>query len=201
MHITKKRKRRIENTLANRQPDLTVVLEEIHDDHNVNAILRSAEAVGVVDVYFKYKDAFPNLGYKASGSSYKWLDYHKYSDSRKLINELKNKGFKIYSTIIDENSVSIYNIDWTKPSAIIMGNENKGISDKLKKLSDETIYIPMQGMVESLNVSVASAVTLYEASRQRRNNNQYPNKKLDPDWLKTKFHNWTRINYKNNEHS
>ena len=82
-----------------------------------------------------------------------------------------------------------------------MGNENKGISDKLKKLSDETIYIPMQGMVESLNVSVASAVTLYEASRQRRNNNQYPNKKLDPDWLKTKFHNWTRINYKNNEHS
>ena len=82
-----------------------------------------------------------------------------------------------------------------------MGNENKGISDKLKKLSDETIYIPMRGMVESLNVSVASAVTLYEASRQRMNNNQYPNKKLDPNWLEDKCNDWMKINYKNNEPS
>ena len=118
-----------------------------------------------------------------------------------VLKDLKNKGFKIYSTIIDENSVSIYDIDWTQPSAIIMGNENKGISDKLKKLSAETIYIPMRGMVESLNVSVASAVTLYEASRQRMNNNQYPNKKLDPNWLEDKCNDWMKINYKNNEPS
>ena len=198
---TKKRKRRIQTTLANRQPDLTVVLEEIHDDHNVNAILRSAEAVGVVDIYMKYKDQFPNLGYKASASSYKWLEYHKYLDINSLVDTLRAKGFVVYSTIIDEKSISIYDIDWTKPSAIVLGNENKGVSDKLRRMSDETIYIPMHGMVESLNVSVASAVTLYEASRQRMNNKQYPNDKLKSNWLKEKYKSWLNINYREDESS
>tara|TARA_Y100000590_G_C15487080_1_gene926231 strand:- start:71 stop:673 length:603 start_codon:yes stop_codon:yes gene_type:complete len=199
--VTKQRKHRIQSTLNNRQPDLTVILEEIHDDHNVNAILRSAEAVGVVEVYFKYKDEFPNLGYKASASSYKWLEYHKYSNATQLASQLQKKGFKIYSTVIDDSSTSIYEIDWTEPSAIIMGNENKGVSNELKEISDKTIYIPMRGMVESLNVSVASAVTLYEASRQRMNNNQYPNKKINSNWLENKYNDWIRINYKCDESS
>jgi len=199
--VTEQRKHRIQSTLENRQPNLTVVLEEIHDDHNVNAILRSAEAVGVVDIYMKYKDEFPNLGYKASASSYKWLDYHKYSDTNSLVDTLREKNFTIYSTIIDENSISIYDIDWTKPSAIIMGNENKGVSEKLRRMSDKTIYIPMHGMVESLNVSVASAVTLYEASRQRMANGQYPNSKLKSNWLKEKYKSWININYREDEPS
>ena len=198
---TEHRKNRIYQTLINRQNDLVIVLDEVHDDHNVNAILRSAEAVGVSSIYLKYKDKFPELGYKASASSYKWLDYHKYSDINSLVDTLRRKELIIYSTIINKNSISIYDIDWTKPSAIVMGNENKGVSDKLRRMSDKTIYIPMKGMVESLNVSVAAAVILYEASRQRMIGSQYPNPKLTPEWIENKFKNWININHKEDESS
>ena len=92
-------------------------------------------------------------------------------------------------------------IDWTKPSAIVMGNENRGVSAKLQRMSDKTIYIPMRGMVESLNVSVAAAVTLYEASRQRIINGQYPNPKLNLEWIENKFNDWVNINYREDESS
>ena len=91
----------------------------------------------------------------------------------------------------------MHSIDWTLPSAIIVGNENRGVSSEMSTLADKNIHIPMFGMVESLNVSVATAVILFEACRQRISARKYPNNDLDPDWLEQTKAEWIRINQPN----
>jgi len=186
-----KRIEKLRSVLKNRQIDLKVILEDIHDPHNVNAIYRSCEAIGVMDVILLYiKEEFPDIKFNSSGSACKWIDLYKFEDPNDVIPKLKNEGYQIYSLVLDENAKSIYNIDWTKPSVIIVGNEHGGISDKTQKLSTDNLYIPMNGVVESLNVSVATAVTLYEASRQRKLSGKYPNKNIDPKWIEEKLNKW-----------
>jgi len=182
---------RLRTVLRNRQIDLKVILEDIHDPHNVNAIYRSCEAVGVMDVILLYiKEEFPEIKFNSSASAYKWIDLHKTTSPSKIISKLKQKGHQIYSLVLDQNAKTIYDIDWTQPSTIIVGNEHRGVSAKTQKLSDQNLYIPMNGIIESLNVSVATAVTLYEASRQRRLSKNYPNKNIDSNWLEEKLQKW-----------
>ena len=92
--------------------------------------------------------------------------------------------------VLDSNAKTIYDVDWTQPSTIIVGNEHDGVSKELQALSTQNLYIPMEGIIESLNVSVATAVTLYEASRQRKQSGQYPNNKIDSKWLENKLNEW-----------
>ena len=166
---------KLRTVLKNRQLDLKVILEDIHDPHNVNAIYRSCEAVGVMDVILLYiKEEFPEIKFNSSGSACKWIDLYEFSDPIKIIPKLKNEGYKVYSLVLNENSKTIYDVDWAKPSVLIVGNEHHGVSKKTQELSTESLYIPMNGVVESLNVSVATAVTLYEASRQRKQYGKYP---------------------------
>ncbi len=182
---------KLRTVLKNRQIDLKVILEDIHDPHNVNAIYRSCEAVGVMDVILLYiKEKFPEIKFNSSASACKWIDLYEFSNPLKIIPKLKNEGYQIYSLVLDEKAKSIYNIDWTKPSVIIIGNEHSGVSKKTQELSTKNLYIPMNGVIESLNVSVATAVTLYEASRQRKINGQYPNSQIDSEWLEKKLEKW-----------
>jgi len=177
--------------LKNRQLDLKVILEDIHDSHNVNAIYRSCEAVGVMDVILLYlEEEFPEIKFNSSASACKWIDLYKFTDSNKIIPQLKDDGYQIYSLVLDENAKSIYDINWTKPSVIVIGNEHRGISLNTQKLCTENLYIPMNGIIESLNVSVATAVTLYEASRQRKLAGKYPNKDISDEWLDKKIKQW-----------
>ena len=182
---------KLRNVLRNRQIDLKVILENIHDPHNVNAIYRSCEATGVMDVILLYiNDKFPEIKFNSSASSYKWIDLHEFSDPIKIIPKLKNEGYQIYSLVLDEKAKTIYDVDWTKPSAIIVGNEHGGVSKKSQELSTQNLYIPMNGIIESLNVSVATAVTLYEASRQRKKKGKYPNRDIDSKWVEKKLEKW-----------
>jgi len=186
-----KRIEKLRSVLENRQLDLKVILEDIHDPHNVNAIYRSCEAVGVMDIILLYmKEEFPDIKFNSSSSAYKWVDLYKFSKPNDIIPKLKQDNYQIYSLILDEKAKSIYDIDWTKPSAIIVGNEHSGVSVETQKLSTENLYIPMNGIVESLNVSVATAVTLYEASRQRKLSGKYPNTNIDKKWLEKKLNQW-----------
>ena len=182
---------KLRTVLRNRQVDLKVILEDIHDPHNVNAIYRSCEAVGVMDVILLYmKEEFPEIKLNASGSAYKWIDLHKFSNPNDIIPKLKKKEYQIYSLVLDEKAKTIYDVDWSQPSVIIVGNEHSGVSEKSQKLSTENLYIPMNGVVESLNVSVATAVTLYEASRQRKLSGKYPNDNIDQKWFEEKLDQW-----------
>jgi len=191
--VTERRTERMKRILNFRQTDLTVVCENIHDPHNVSAMLRSCDAVGVNTVHLLYtSETFPKLGKKSSASAKKWLDCKQHRNHQELQKSLKDQNMKIYATYIDPTAKSIFDVDWTQPSAIIMGNEHRGVSSEALDIADQMIFIPMFGMIESLNVSVATAVTLYEACRQRLLKQQYHQRK-DPTWIKQYLNRWTKL--------
>ncbi len=169
-----RRQAKLTTTASRRQPDLRVVLENIHDPHNVSAILRTCDAVGIPLVSLVYSiEKFPHIGKKSSASAFKWVDREKFVSIKECYESLRAQGLAIYATTLVEGAKSIYEIDFTKPCAIVMGNEHRGVSDEATELADTPVFIPMEGMVQSLNVSVATAVVLYEALRQRLAANMY----------------------------
>jgi tRNA (guanosine-2'-O-)-methyltransferase len=166
--MTERRREKIERVIAARRPDLTVVMEDIHDPHNVSAMLRSADAVGVLRVHLVYaRDEFPKLGKKSSASASKWVKRTKHTSVRECYDALRADGFTICATHLGKRSVPLYDLDLAKKVALVFGNEHRGVTDEAAELADVNFRIPMIGMIESLNVSVACAVTLYEAFRQR----------------------------------
>lgn len=180
-------------TLGRRQLDLTVVCENIQDPHNVSAILRTCDAVGVQNVNLLYVDQrFPELGKKSSASAKKWVSTRRFSDPQELKRHLSSLGMTIYGTYLSKKSQSIYNIDWTLPSAVILGNEQRGISKTILEICDQRVHIPMFGMIESLNVSVAAAVILYEAARQRLRKGLYLTSNLSEEWIDEMLTQWAK---------
>jgi tRNA (guanosine-2'-O-)-methyltransferase len=165
---TEKRIAKVERVLRTRQESLTVVMENIHDPHNVSAVLRTCDAVGVSKVSLLYNiEQFPKIGKKSSASAFKWVEKEKYRSVTECYAELHSNEFKIYATAFSGNPVNLYDLDFTERVAIVLGNEHRGVSDEAAEAADATFIIPMFGMVQSLNVSVAAAVVLYEALRQR----------------------------------
>ena len=192
--ITARRLETIKRVASHRQFDLTVILENIHDPHNASAILRSADAVGIDEVQLLYtREKFPELHPKVTTGGGKWVKQNKYCDPAKLAGDLRARGFKLYTTHLTTDAIPIHDVDWTQPSAIILGNENRGVSSELTKLADANIIIPMFGMVESLNVSVATAVILFEACRQRIAVGKYPNPDTSPELLAKMENDWVFI--------
>ena len=188
---TAKRLSKIENVIKARQFSLRVVLENIHDPHNVSAIFRTCDAVGVAQVdLLYYIEEFPKISRVSSASSKKWVKKNKFTNVDECIENLRSEGYKIYGTLLSEKAENIYNIDFTDKVAIVLGNEHRGISDEMKEKADKHIYIPMRGMIQSLNVSVAAAVTLYEAQRQRAIKGMYEKSQLDPMKLEEMIDEW-----------
>ena len=188
---TERRLKRIEKVLTERQFSLRMVLENIHDPHNVSAIFRTCDAVGVpaVDLIYTF-ETFPQISKITSASSKKWIEQNKYDSVLDCVNNLKSEGFEVYGSILSESAESIYDVDFTKKIAIIMGNEHRGISEEITNLVDKQIYIPMHGMIQSLNVSVAAAVILYEAQRQRLNKKMYEKSELSNNQLVNLINVW-----------
>jgi len=173
---TESRLNKIRNVVSARQFDLEVVLEEVHDPHNVSAILRTCDAVGVQNVSLIYNvNKFPRISRVSSASAKKWVDVSHFDSIENCYNKYHEEGYKIFATTLNSNSISIYEADFTEKSAIVLGNEHFGVTTIAAEKADETIYIPMKGMIQSLNVSVAAAVVLYEALRQRTLKNMYEN--------------------------
>jgi tRNA (guanosine-2'-O-)-methyltransferase len=164
-----RRRERFTRVLEQRLPDLAIVIENVHDPHNVSAILRTCDAVGVMRAELLYSlEPFPKIGKKSSSSAGKWIDRRKHRSVQECYSTLRGEGFRILATRLDAAAVSLYECDLTTPVALVLGNEHRGVSDEAAAEADGLISIPMRGMIESLNVSVAAAVCLYEAYRQRR---------------------------------
>lgn len=175
---TENREQKILRVAASRQFDFNIILENIHDPHNVSAIFRSCDAVGIPEVSLVYStEKFPRIGKKSSASAFKWVKSKKYKTISECYNYMHERGFKIYASSITEKSKSLYDLDLSENTAIVLGNEHRGVSPEAQKMADENFMIPMHGMVQSLNVSVAAAVILYEAMRQRQIKALYPFKK------------------------
>lgn len=189
--LTERRLNRLKKALIQRQFTLGVAIENVHDPHNVSAVFRTCDAVGVPKVSLIYTiEKFPKISKVTSASAFKWVDKQHHNSVKECFDEYKKQGFKIYSSLLDENSVSLYDIDFTEKCLVVFGNEGRGISEEVIDQSDKTFYIPMRGMVQSLNISVAAAVTLYEIQRQRLLKGLYDETSLSEEEFENLFDNW-----------
>ena len=189
--MTDERRAKIEKVLKQRQKDLTLVLDNIHDPHNVSAIYRSCDAFGVDSVHLYYTgQAFPKLSEKSSASARKWIETERHSQKETLLASLKAQGMQILATNCTPNAKPMGEYDMTKPTAIIMGTEHSGVSEELFPVVDGEIYIPMFGMIQSFNVSVAAALLLGEASRQRQEIGMYDTKTFSDELYAERLAEW-----------
>jgi tRNA (guanosine-2'-O-)-methyltransferase len=178
--MTTERQKKIESVLAKRQNNLTVVLENVFDPHNISAVMRSCDAVGIMEIYV-LNTKIPRhtkWGERSSSSAHKWLTVHQHTDIVECLQELKKKYEKIFTTHLSSDAVSLYEVDLTENVALVFGNEHDGVSEELRNLCDGNFIIPQVGMIRSLNISVACAVTLYEAFRQKQKAGHYQKQKL-----------------------
>jgi tRNA (guanosine-2'-O-)-methyltransferase len=188
---TQNRIKKITSAAESRQFTLRVVLENIHDPHNVSAIFRTCDAVGIPKVSLLYtSEEFPKISKVTSASAYKWVEKDSFNDAENCIKTFKNEGFKIYAAMLADNAINLYDMDFTEKVAIVMGNEHRGVSEETAKLSDKVFYIPMRGMIQSLNVSVATAVILYEAQRQRALKGMYNRDEMVDDEISKLIDKW-----------
>lgn len=188
---TPERLQKIIAAASSRQFSLRVVIENIHDAHNVSAIFRTCDAVGVPKITLLYtKETFPKIHKVTSASANKWVDIEKFDDIHKCIESLHSEGFKIYASFLNKNAKNLYDIDLTQKVALVFGNEHRGVSEEMITLADDLFYIPMRGMVQSLNVSVAAAVTLYESQRQRAAKGMYDKSDLTEQELNELIEKW-----------
>lgn len=159
--------------LARRQPDLTVCMEQVHKPHNVSAIIRTADAVGVHEVHAVWPgNRMRTMASSAAGSN-SWVEVKTHRTIAEAVTHLKARGMQVLATHLSDRAVDFRDIDYTRPTCILLGQEKTGITREALDLADRDIIIPMTGMVQSLNVSVASALILYEAQRQRQNAGMY----------------------------
>lgn len=175
--------------LRKRQPTLTVLMDEVNKPHNLSAIVRTCDAVGVLEAH-----AVPPRGGKlaefeghtfeaTSGSAHKWVPVQRHTDTLSALRELQGRGFQVLATHLSQRSVDYREPDYTRPTCVLLGAEKWGVSDEAAVAADMNIIIPMFGMVQSLNVSVAAATILFEAQRQRLAAGLYDAPQLAPDDL------------------
>ncbi|UTL85781.1 tRNA (guanosine(18)-2'-O)-methyltransferase TrmH [Serratia marcescens] len=164
---------RICEMLATRQPDLTVCLEQVHKPHNVSAIIRTAGAVGVHQVHAVWPTTRMRTLVSSAAGSNSWVSVKTHRTIGDAVGHLKAQGMQILATNLSARAVDFREVDYTRPTCVLLGQEKTGITEEALALADQDIVIPMIGMVQSLNVSVASALILYEAQRQRQNAGLY----------------------------
>lgn len=190
--ITPERLARIKGVLARRQTDFTLVMDNIWDPHNVSAILRSCDAFGLFRVHLYYTtEKWPELGVKSSASAKKWVERVGHTDAGEMLGGFRNAGMQVIRTGFSETAKPLHDFDFTKPTAVILSNEHRGSSPELIDQVADELYIPMQGMVQSLNVSVAGAVILYEMFSQRRRAGMYDAPSLPADELEELTLTWS----------
>ena len=190
---TSAREARIRRVLAHRQNDLTLVMANIHDPHNVSAIYRSCDAFGVSQVHLYYTDtAFPALGAKSSASARKWVETVRHKNAEDMMHALRAQGMRVYATSCTSGAKPVAEHDLVGPVAVIMGNEHGGVAPELLPLVDGELFIPMYGMIQSFNVSVAAALILGEASRQRLLAGKYANPTYPPGELEERVQGWLK---------
>ena len=190
--MTPERKEKLLSVIRKRQNDLAIVLENVQDPHNISAVMRTCDAVGVQDIYV-LNTRIPRhkkFGPRSSSSAAKWLSVHQFDNAAACFEELRKKYTRILTTHLAADSVNLYDIDFTGSIALVFGNEHSGVSEEIRQLADGNFLIPQMGIIRSLNISVACAVSLYEAYRQKSLAGHYSKEKLSTELQSTLFKNW-----------
>lgn len=188
--MTPARYQRIMAVLGKRQPDLTVILEGVHKPHNLSAIQRTCDAVGILNIHAVAPHRPYRTHRKTAMGSEKWVDSHSHTTVERAIDALHASGHRIVAAHLSDRAVDYREEDYTRPTAILMGTEKYGVSDAALEKIDGEITVPMLGMVASLNVSVAAAIILYEAQRQRQNAGMYDRPRLSDEEIQERLFRW-----------
>lgn len=189
--MTPARFAKLKAVLDRRQPDLTVLAEDVHKSHNISAVLRSCDAVGVAEIHAVSPRGEFARHRMICGGTHKWVRARLHADVGAAIATLHNQRFHVVAAHLSDSAVDYRQWDYTRPTALLIGSELLGVSPRAAALADQCIFVPMRGLVESLNVSVAAAVILYEAARQREAAGLYDRCRLDPASYRDMLFEWS----------
>ena len=182
--------RRLRAVLRRRQPDLTVLMDRVNKSHNLSAILRSCDAAGVLDAHVVPPESGLDLHHGASAGTKKWVGVRRHPDVPSAVDHLRERGFAVLAAHRGDGVTDYREVDYTPPTAIVVGAELQGVSEEARELADGLVAIPLSGMVHSLNVSVATALILFEAMRQREAAGLYDRSRLPPDEFARRLFEW-----------
>jgi tRNA (guanosine-2'-O-)-methyltransferase len=191
---TKERIKKAKQVLSHRQPDLRIALEEVTNTHNASAVVRTCDAAGImyVEIISATMEPFP-VNRAISTRAEKWLKLNYHSSTSACLKHLKAEGFTIVTTHLGEEAIPYTNLDYTDPTVIVFGNESEGISEEALELADHVIKIPMVGMVQSLNLSVAVGIILYEAMKQRQDKGFHSRSRLSSKEFQSFLKQWLKL--------
>ena len=190
--MTPERTEKLLKVLHKRQHNLTVVMENVQDPHNISAVMRTCDAVGIQDIYI-LNTKIPRhekFGAKSSSSALKWLTIHQFDNNEECFAALRKNYTKIFTTHLSSDAVGLYEIDFTQSVALVFGNEHAGVTDEVRNLADGNFLIPQMGIIQSLNISVACAVSIYEALRQKNNAGHYNQISMPKDRMEILLNEW-----------
>jgi tRNA (guanosine-2'-O-)-methyltransferase len=196
--MTPERQEKLIAVLNKRQDNITIVLENVFDPHNISAVMRTCDAVGIQEIFI-LNTKIPRhkkWGFKSSSSAKKWLTVHQYENAAGCFASLRQRYSSILTTHLADDAISLYQLDFTKSTALVFGNEHSGVSDEIRTLADGNFIIPQVGIIQSLNISVACAVTLYEAYRQKSLAGHYDQPGMEKEKYNELLKDWT---FKRNE--
>jgi tRNA (guanosine-2'-O-)-methyltransferase len=173
--MTPERTHKLTEVLQKRQVDITLVLENVFDPHNISAVMRTCDAVGIQEIHI-LNTKIPRhkkWGARSSSSAAKWLTIHQFEDTAACVAKIRKDYGRILTTHLSSDAIPLYSLDLTGPVALVFGNEHSGVSEEIRALADGNFLIPQVGIIQSLNISVACAVTVYEAFRQKESIGHY----------------------------
>ncbi len=187
--VSEERLNKMKRILETRQDTLRVFMDYVYSPHNLSAIVRTCDAVNVGKLYYRHQKKV-KLNNEITMGAHKWIFHEYVDDIQKFYQDIKSQGYQVVVTLLDEDTVDFREVDYTKPTLIVLGNEVDGASETSIKYADKKVIIPMYGMSQSLNVSVANAVILYEAQRQRAAKGMYDKPQLPPEIIEKTLKKW-----------
>lgn len=188
--MTPERYQRLRAVLDRRQPDLTVITDNVHKGRNLSAIVRTADAAGIAQMHAVIDDKDYKAFRGTAMGSHSWVEVQRHRDISELIKGLQGRGYQVLAAHLDASSVDYREPDYTRPTALLLGAEKRGVSAEACALADAHITIPMMGMVQSYNVSVAAGIILSEAQYQRDQRGLYDRPRLDEQSYQRTLFEW-----------
>ena len=186
--MRERRRQTVDAVLNQRQPDLTVLAESLHKPRNFSAIVRSCDAVGINELHAVPGESGLAIHWKTSQGAEKWVRVCAHDDVGSACRHLRERGFLLVAANLSPQALDYREFDFTAPVALMVGTELFGVSEEALAEADQQVTVPMKGMTQSLNVSVACAIVLYEAMRQREAAGMYASRRLeDPEWSRQRL--------------
>ena len=187
--VSEERLNKMKKILETRQDSLRVFMDYVYSPHNLAAIVRTCDAVNIGKLYYRHQKQV-RLNNEITMGAHKWIFNEYIEDIEKFYQNIKSEGYQVVVTLLDEDTVDFREVDYTKPTLVVLGNEVDGASETSIKYADKKVIIPMYGMSQSLNVSVANAVILYEAQRQRAAKGMYETPQLSQETIEKTLKKW-----------